>query len=50
MNKTIMYLNNVCLQISDGCRKKNVWEVYGQKKIKFTIYLHPTYTHEWNKY
>jgi len=26
MNKTIMYLKNVCLQVSDGCREKKMSE------------------------
>merc|ERR1712109_430553 len=50
MNKTIMYLKNFCLQISDGCRNKNMSErCMGQKKINFNhlfVILHPTYTHE----
>jgi len=40
MNKTIMYLKNFCLQISDGCRNKNMSErCMGQKNLTLTIYL-----------
>ena len=40
MNKIIMYLKNFCLQISDGCRNKNMSErCMGQKNLTLTIYL-----------
>merc|ERR1712156_747820 len=35
-----MYLKNFCLQISDGCRNKNLSErCMGQKNLTLTIYL-----------
>jgi hypothetical protein len=44
MNKIIMYLKkNVCLTITDGCSKKNVWEVCGQILLIYRLFVIQTH-------